>query len=434
MIKFAEIVATFIDACFLAWFVPKFCGESANKRCWFLVFPLISFFTQCLFDCFLPNYMLVSMLLLFVFVLIWSVILSKGHYLWSVFTACTFVIIVMLNNTLIFMLFSSYIDGFSEILHGSQDFLRVLYLIIAKLTLFVLYRLTINIFGKDKKLNTSTGWLALLLTTLSAIGLSLILKLASIKSSGGASVEILVLSAILVAVNVLLYFLIWQNQKLQKNKYELQLVKDRIAFEEKRGEDANIIWRNIKNVRHDLKNHFSYLKTQLKLSNYDKCLDYLESIESDVDNMGSLIKSGNSVVDYLINTKLSILKDVRILIAGNVENFKDIADSDMVCILGNILDNAVEAIDKVQGNKRIELYFYNDDKHRMLICKNTIIKSVLDTNQQLLSTKKDSEFHGIGHKIIESTAEKYCGFVDYFEEEGMFGVQVLLPGIIDIAE
>ncbi|MBQ7337577.1 MAG: GHKL domain-containing protein, partial [Clostridia bacterium] len=65
--------------------------------------------------------------------------------------------------------------------------------------------------------------------------------------------------------------------------------------------------------------------------------------------------------------------------------------------------------------------------NRMIICKNTIQQSVLKDNKRLLSTKKEPDVHGLGHQIVEATAEKYQGMVDYFEEDDMFGVQVMLP-------
>ena len=147
--------------------------------------------------------------------------------------------------------------------------------------------------------------------------------------------------------------------------------------------------------------------------------------------MGDLIRSGNTVIDYLINSKLSNLEGVQVLIAGYVGNFKDVKDSDMVCILSNILDNAVEAVKNVSGSKRIELYFSKIKQNRLILCKNSVDGPVLDKNKELTSTKKDKLLHGFGHQIIESTVDKYGGFVGYFDENGMFGVQVSIPEPIE---
>ena len=80
------------------------------------------------------------------------------------------------------------------------------------------------------------------------------------------------------------------------------------------------------------------------------------------------------------------------------------------------------------GEKRIELHFLQKNSSRVIVCKNTISESVLKNNKELKSTKHSSEFHGLGHQIVESTVQKYNGLVNYYEDEdGMFGVQIVIP-------
>lgn len=143
--------------------------------------------------------------------------------------------------------------------------------------------------------------------------------------------------------------------------------------------------------------------------------------------MGTFIRSGNTIVDYLINSKLSDRKDIQVLISGSVGNFSDITDSDMVSILGNILDNAIEVVDKIVETKRIELFFSKMKQNRIIVCKNTVREGVLKKNKNLITTKNDLSTHGLGHHIVESTVKKYNGFVEYFEDNDMFGVQISIP-------
>ena len=65
----------------------------------------------------------------------------------------------------------------------------------------------------------------------------------------------------------------------------------------------------------------------------------------------------------------------------------------------------------------------------MILFKNTIGRSVLKSNPDLKSTKKDGSSHGYGHKIVEKIVKDHRGMIDYFEEGDMFGVQIILPGI-----
>jgi len=64
---------------------------------------------------------------------------------------------------------------------------------------------------------------------------------------------------------------------------------------------------------------------------------------------------------------------------------------------------------------------------RVIICKNTIAKSVLSNNTEMYSTKTNGNHHGFGHVIISKIITDYNGIVDYFEEDDMFGVQLIIP-------
>ena len=235
------------------------------------------------------------------------------------------------------------------------------------------------------------------------------------------------LSIILISLNIILYLMIWQVQNLMRSKYELRLMQERMDAEKTRIDEATYIWDNIKKVRHDLKTHFTVIRGKLEESDAEACKEYLENLYQTVDHMGNLVQSGNSVIDYLINSKLSGLENIQVLISGYVGNYSDIEEVDLACILGNILDNAVEAQKNVAGEKRIELHFLQKNANRIILCKNTIGISVLKTNKELKSTKKSSESHGLGHRIVEEKVNKYHGILDYFEEDSMFGVQIILP-------
>ena len=221
--------------------------------------------------------------------------------------------------------------------------------------------------------------------------------------------------------------MIYEIQLLLKKQYNLKLMHERMLFEKSRVEDATAIWSNIRQVKHDLKNHFAVLSGHLKEGNIDSCRDYVSKLHMTVETMGCLIQSGNSVIDYLINSKLAHLEGVTVLVSGYVGNYSDIEDIDLACILGNILDNAIEAQEKLASEKRIELLFLHRKSSRIIICKNTIDKSVLQNNKEMKSTKNSPELHGIGHQIVETTVRKYSGLIDYFEEGDMFGVQIVLP-------
>lgn len=424
-----EIFATLTDVIFLAFFIPAFLGVSLKRKKWTIIFPTIYFIAQLLFDVCLPGFELLPMAALIILAFSFAVSLCKQRIAWCIFTSCLFTIVTMLVSTLLFSVFSIYLPDPEVLLQGSKTSVRILIILIGKVTLFACLQLLTKLFSKEKNIVNFNAVLMLGLSFGTASGLSVLMKIAAVIETENANPEILILSIILVGINILFYVLISQNQKLQKHKYELQLTKERIESYEKHAEEVAIVWDNIKRVRHDLNNHFIYLQAQLELGNVDKCKTYLSEMQSEITSMGSLIKTGNSVIDYMINVKLSRVSQTQVLVSGNVGEFADIKDADMTCVLGNILDNAIEALENVESDRRLELHFTGTKNCRIILCKNTVSASVLDGNGDLTTTKTDKDFHGLGHMIVEDIVQKYGGFTDYFESDGMFGVQLSFPVI-----
>lgn len=238
--------------------------------------------------------------------------------------------------------------------------------------------------------------------------------------------DVLIISISFVVVNIILYVLIFQIQKLLQDKYELRLLEEKIAFENSRLNDARIIWDDIKKIRHDMKQHLTIISGHLENGEIEGCKDYISELLPDIDHMGKLIISDNKVIDYIINTKLGSLDDTQVVISGSIGDLSDIKETDLACLLGNILDNAVDATMQAK-EKRIELFFMRQNSNRIIICKNTTNNSVLQGNRELRSTKHDGHSHGYGTKIIKKIASDYNGMVEFFEDIDMFGVQVLLP-------
>ncbi len=423
----AEILSTVAESLILAWFIPRFTGEKIGRRWWAFAFPALQLGAQLYFNYRLkPGFNILPIAVSFVFAAAYAVVLNRKRIVWDIFGAVCFISVTVLTSSSLLSVFSLFTNNTAELMHGSHTEARLIYLVCVKIVQLGLCCLLVKLFNREKKSDPVGGIFAVLMTIETVFALSALVSIATSDEVTRTDTTILILCISLVLVN-LLYFFIRQIQKLRKSDYELSLMKERIVYEEKRAEEANIIWNNIRKVRHDLNNHFTVLSAYLDDGDVEACKEYLSEISNTVSSMGKLLASGNSVLDYLINTKLSNLEDVKVLISGYIESFEDIKDSDMVCMLGNILDNAVEAVKRQEGDRQIELHFAKVNQNRIIVCKNTVASSVLETNKGLLTTKKDASSHGLGHKIVEETVKKYNGLIDYFEEDGMFGVQISIP-------
>ena len=131
----------------------------------------------------------------------------------------------------------------------------------------------------------------------------------------------------------------------------------------------------------------------------------------------------------MINEKALLCKDKEIGFDIKISAAAEEAhELDIAVMLSNLLDNAVEAQEKLdkESKKYISLNIFSYQNKYCILVKNTIFRSVLENNPGFFTDKADMSLHGIGMKSIEDTVEKYNGYVEKYEEDGMFCVHIMI--------
>ena len=100
---------------------------------------------------------------------------------------------------------------------------------------------------------------------------------------------------------------------------------------------------------------------------------------------------------------------------------------DLSIMLSNLLDNAIEACEKNPSNAQILLTISEEAGYYRIVVRNTIAASVLKKNQELKTEKANKKLHGWGLRSVTDLVSKRNGLIDFYEKEGMFYVDILLP-------
>lgn len=419
-----ELAATVIDSILAIWFVTKFCKLKFKWRD-----AIISVFLLVVVTVFSNEYFsqfsVVATLLLAGITLLYTVACTYKIDFRQIFGTCLFWISLIIVSSLLFIGFST-INGFEQLMMGSDALVRYIYVIMHKIVLIAVLCLVlmfVSIKGRISKLNSMLTFLILMVSTI-GLGATMYIAITDHAAYLGEQLAIIIVSFLLT--NIILYIMVYQIGRLQDIEYEHKILEEKTAFDSTKYEETNAVWQNVRTVQHDMKHHLSVLQAQLDSGNVEASREYLANLLPEIESMGRVIRSDNKTIDYIINSKLGSLKDTQIVISGLIGDFSDIEDRDLACLFGNILDNAIEAISSLD-EKRIEILFSIENSSRMVIFKNTIGSSVLKHNPELKSTKKDGASHGYGHKIVEKIVKDHRGMIDYFEEGDMFGVQIILP-------
>ena len=116
-------------------------------------------------------------------------------------------------------------------------------------------------------------------------------------------------------------------------------------------EEVQNIYKEMRGWRHDYHNHIQTMKAYIALSQTDKLDAYLDRLDADLGAVDTVVKTGNIMVDAILNSKLSLAKSHGIIInaKATIPDEISIIDIDLCVIIGNLLDNAIEACMKVEN-------------------------------------------------------------------------------------
>ena len=243
--------------------------------------------------------------------------------------------------------------------------------------------------------------------------------------------NVLVFSSIIILLflNIAIFQLYVDIAKQYKANIQSFYYEQLIERYKKESERVEKEYEIIKQIRHDTKSQISYLKYLLKEREYDECIEYLNKISDAKDKYNSQKFCGNrifnamlnSVVDNILNKNIDMKYDLNIPSKIFVESVH------LCAVLGNVLDNAVEALEKVKDEPR-KLYVYSKYCKGVLVIKvkNNYKQPVVTKNKKFISNKKKTELHGMGIESIKRIVNIYNGTVDIDYENNMFSVCIVL--------
>lgn len=243
--------------------------------------------------------------------------------------------------------------------------------------------------------------------------------------------SIVIQSAVLLASEVTVYLMIY----LQDCLAELYVSKEIANLVEREKEyykkEAAIIQQKQeieKQFRHDWKNRLQVLSDIAESENVLKLKKYLREIEDKAKAHEIYSNTGNLIFDSIINSKLTDATKNGIEVSANITlpTNLEINEDDIVVILGNLLDNAIEACQKVSTGRYIKLRISYEEGCIILNIKNSFDKIINKFDGEYITRKEDKSLHGLGIKSVRNAVEKYNGFLEFTSKGTEFDVDIIL--------
>ena len=199
------------------------------------------------------------------------------------------------------------------------------------------------------------------------------------------------------------------------------------------GEVENL-YRQIRGIRHDLRNHVQTMQAYLELGQTGELAAYLRQLNEDYRQVDNLLRTGNVMADAILNSKLSLAQSHKLDIhaKATVPAASSIPDVNLCTILGNLLDNAMEACLRLEDPSQgfIRVYIAPIKGQLYISVTNSAPGRAKRENGRFLSAKpgRDRQArHGFGLSQIDRAARLCGGYVNRQQEEGVFATEVMLP-------
>lgn len=214
----------------------------------------------------------------------------------------------------------------------------------------------------------------------------------------------------------------------------LHIIDKRIAayqsdLVEKHCEEVENMYRQVRGWRHDYKHHIQTMKAHLVMKQYEELDAYLNELDVDLTTVDTVIKTGNVRIDAILNSKLGVMKarGIRVNAKAIVPKELPVSEVDLCVIIGNLLDNAMEACEKEEQEEKRFIRVYIDilKEQLYLYVANSMTNEIRKLGGQYLTTKQGG--HGFGLMRVDKVVERYQGYLNRQHEEGVFVTEVMLP-------
>lgn len=234
---------------------------------------------------------------------------------------------------------------------------------------------------------------------------------------------------LVIAIVIVLLLLAFAVNSAIKKYSERKLESYQNDLLEKHYTEVENMYRQMRGWRHDYKNHIATMKIHLDNQNYELLNHYLIELSEDLTSVDTVLKTGNVMVDAILNSKLSLAqsKNISVDASASVPGELRISDTDICVIIGNLLDNAIEACCKFEDeDKRFLRVYIGLLKQQLYISVSNSVGGEIKKDGKNYFTTKNAN-HGFGLKRIDKIVSKYGGFVNRQDETDVFATEITLP-------
>lgn len=425
-----NVLLIFIEATCCRIFFETF-GEIRRKGWINFIQGLLLLGSMCFYSYGLSEYFVLRQIVaisVFSVFMLWHVKISlkKSFALTILFDA------LLLAMDYLIYLISRWFSLSSESLGPQYAIGLTLASLLAKVILFLIVLIIRKQFGKKSmEMMLDTEWLRFLFfPVFTIVAVSAMLSVFGYVQTVEQANLLFVIAFGMMGMNIVVFYLIndvaEREAQMHENKVFQIQAKNQLEMYRSIFENFD----NQKRKTHEYKNQISCIESLLDKKQYSKLEEYVKKIYGSLNNEPDAINTNNVIVNAILNTKYQEAEAKGIVFVFRVNDLSElkIKDEDVVTILANLLNNAIEACETCEDKKVIRFKFVKEEDMVIIAVKNTFSYDVVYENGEIKSTKISNENeHGVGIKNVLKIIEKYGGAYVIEDKNKEFYFSIIIP-------
>lgn len=277
---------------------------------------------------------------------------------------------------------------------------------------------------RDGDIIPVTYWLCIAIIPIGTLYLSIIIFMEDKMSP----ITIFWSTTLVFFINFATFYLYDRISQVLLDKTDKLLIEQQNKYYINQLELMKLSLESTKTIKHDLKNHISSLYTLAENYKREEILKYLSEVIKGIDNQEGLATTGNVVIDSIINFKLQEAnkKGVSVNLDLNIPKELGMSQFDITVILGNLIDNSLDAVRKLNRNRYINIRMKYTKGRLILELNNSYDGTLIKKNNRIVTSKEDINNHGLGLKSVKRVLERYDGTMKIKYDDKQFNIILLI--------
>lgn len=383
---------------------------------------------------FLKKYTIIKMLLMIVMIILAMWFLYEISFIKTLILVFFIESIITITDYIVIMILAK-IYGDITTLGGASSLIGRLILILSRLILFAIL-IVISRISSKKRNNVTADmsnkeWIQFLIFPIFTICAVMLMVNSVMKSYHSDIVPVYYIIAIgLIVLNLVVFHLISEILEHSRKMKEAQILRQQSIGQVELYNSMRENYNIQRQRTHEYKNQILCMDMLMKKKDYSKLEDYIGNISDGLDAQLDMVDTNNDVVNAILNAKYyeAIKNDVLFVLKINDLSDIKVSDEDIVTILSNLLDNAIEAAKQCDVGKRtVKIKLLSEDDVLTIAVSNTYkTEPMLTEDGYIRTTKNNKEEHGWGIRNIVATLEKYDAeyIIDYKNGEFVFSIMM----------